>query len=369
MSQEKTNSNGRGILPSASVLQKLVVEFTIRERWFLVIILVGLTLAGVALRLPLGFTMAIGFIFASYPVIANDSIQTLGTFIASNRDVAWWKKWLFMGGIFIITMVFSWIMFDGDLSFQRLASKGFNETPTAFHYLQIIAPLALLVLTRLRIPVSTSLLILTAFATEASAIQKVVMKSLNGYVLAFVGAVILWGLITRLEEKLFTSPAKPYWRWLQWITTGILWSFWWQQDAANIAVYLPRQIPLIGLIGFLAVIFFGLGLLMKKGGERIQQIVEEKSYIVDIRSATIIDALYAVILWYFKVISNIPMSTTWVFLGLLAGRELMIALRSKRKGKRSFWSAGRIIALDAVAATIGLIISLIIGASVNGISF
>ena len=30
--------------------------------------------------------MAVGFLFAGYSVIANDSVQTLGTWIASNND-------------------------------------------------------------------------------------------------------------------------------------------------------------------------------------------------------------------------------------------------------------------------------------------
>ncbi|MEL6973478.1 MAG: hypothetical protein AAFO02_25200, partial [Bacteroidota bacterium] len=36
------------------------------------------------------------------------------------------------------------------------------------------------------------------------------------------------------------------------------------------------------------------------------------------------DFLYALILLFFKEFSNVPMSTTWVFLGLLAGREIAI---------------------------------------------
>lgn len=36
--------------------------------------------------------------------------------------------------------------------------------------------------------------------------------------------------------------------------------------------------------------------------------------------------VYAIILIYFKEISNIPMSTTWVFLDLLGGRELTITI-------------------------------------------
>ena len=34
--------------------------------------------------------MWLGFAFAGYSAIANDSIQTLGTFISSNRKVKWW---------------------------------------------------------------------------------------------------------------------------------------------------------------------------------------------------------------------------------------------------------------------------------------
>ena len=35
--------------------------------------------------------MAIGFAFAAYSVIANDSVQTLGTWIASNNERFNWK--------------------------------------------------------------------------------------------------------------------------------------------------------------------------------------------------------------------------------------------------------------------------------------
>ena len=56
--------------------------------------------------------MWVGFIFAAYAAIANDSIQTLGTFIASNQDKKWWVLWIFIGGIFISTMSYSWLTVD-----------------------------------------------------------------------------------------------------------------------------------------------------------------------------------------------------------------------------------------------------------------
>ena len=35
--------------------------------------------------------------------------------------------------------------------------------------------------------------------------------------------------------------------------------------------------------------------------------------------------MYIIVLYIFKELNNLPMSTTWVFVGLLAGRELAIS--------------------------------------------
>ena len=56
--------------------------------------------------------------------------------------------WLYMGGI-VEAVSISWYLFDGDVSYQRLASEGFDETPSQFNFLQVAAPLFLLILTRL----------------------------------------------------------------------------------------------------------------------------------------------------------------------------------------------------------------------------
>jgi len=71
-------------------------------------------------------------------------------------------------------------MFDGDLSFERLASKGYEEDPVAYTYTQACAPLILMTLTRLRIPASTSLLLLALFSSKTSAFISVVVKSMTG---------------------------------------------------------------------------------------------------------------------------------------------------------------------------------------------
>jgi hypothetical protein len=37
----------------------------------------------------------IAFILATYSVIGNDVIQTLGTFLTSNHKKKWWILWLY----------------------------------------------------------------------------------------------------------------------------------------------------------------------------------------------------------------------------------------------------------------------------------
>jgi len=87
---------------------------------------------------------------------------------------------LWVGLTFIITTSISWALFDGDISWQRLTSKGFASDPVSFNYLQLAAPVVLLCLTRLKIPVSTTMMILTAIVTKEKTLSKVIMKSLLG---------------------------------------------------------------------------------------------------------------------------------------------------------------------------------------------
>ena len=188
-------------------------------------------------------------------------------------------------------------------------------------------------------------------------------KSLTGYLLAFGIAAAVWLLVSNLINKYFTDTPHPMWRFFQWITTGTLWSVWLMQDAANIAVFLPRQLSIIEFLCFTIPIVLALGFMLFKGGARIQQIVDEKSRVTDVRSATLIDFIYAIILFYFKLHSKIPMSTTWVFLGLLAGRE--IAMSFKQASDRSIVDAIKISLKDSSLAFLGLVISFIIALCCN----
>lgn len=348
--------------PGTSRTRSPFVDVLARERVFLLVLGVGFLVAGITYPIP-QVAAWVGFLFASYSAVANDSIQTVGTFLASNRDKPWWLLWLFIGGIFLLTMTYGWVVYDGDVSYQRLASKGFAEAPRSFSFLQVAAPLFLLILTRLRMPVSTTFLLLTSFTTSVEGVGSVLAKSLIGYVVAFAGAVVVWLALSKAMERWLRRPAHPGWMAAQWVTSGILWSVWLMQDAANIAVYLPRSLDLVQFVAFSATIFFGLGILFRIGGERVQEVVDEKSDVVDVRGATLIDLIYAAILYYFKEVSNVPMSTTWVFIGLLGGRELAMALRGA--SVRSWQQAVQLMLKDLFYVSVGLLVSILIALSVN----
>lgn len=317
--------------------------------------------------------MWFGFLLAAYSAVSNDSIQTIGTFIASNANRKWYVLWLFIGGIFLVTVTVGWIINDGDVSYGRLQSTDASGAlafpqPDNFAFLQIAAPIFLLILTRLRMPVSTTFLLLSSFAVSPGAVGSVIVKSLNAYLLAFGLGLVVWLLITRLTQRYFKGEPSRGWVVAQWITSGTLWSVWIMQDAANIAIYLPRRLDMVEFFGFTSIVFLGLGIIFFMKGDKIQQIVNEKSEVRDNRSATIIDFVYALILVYKLFISVIPMSTTWVFIGLLGGRELGIRLRENvpsgnrmQRVRRALGMAGK----DLGLATIGLIISVIIATSVN----
>ncbi|SMG24817.1 Phosphate/sulfate permease [Marivirga sericea] len=342
-------------------------EIAKKEKAFITMIAIFTFICGIISPYP-QIAMWVGFGLAAYSAIANDSIQTIGTFIASNSKKPWWILWLFMGLIFLATVGYSWVVFDGDVTSQRLLTKGFDKAPTSFSFLQLAAPILLLILTRFRMPVSTTFLLLSAFSTQASSIGAMLGKSLTGYLLAFVTAIFVWFIVSKFVSKYFKSkkPAK-FWTPVQWIISGALWSVWVSQDAANIAVFLPRSLDIYQFIAFAGFIFIGMGLLFFLKGDKIQSIVNEKAGVTDVRAATIVDFVYAILLYYFKVISTVPISTTWVFIGLLGGREVAIAISKKRYKKRikNIRRASKIVGRDFLYATIGLVLSVLLAIGVN----
>ena len=303
--------------------------------------------------------MYVGFLLAAYSVIANDSVQTLGPFMSSNSHIRWQYMWLGASAVLIFTLGYGWITYGGDISFGRLNKIPFQE----IQWYHAAAPGALLVLTRLGIPVSTSFLVLSAFASSL-VLEKMLLKSMMGYGVAAVFAYILWFVVSRyLDERKGPIPTQhgKKWRVAQWCSTGLLWYMWLSHDVANISVFLPREIPIEQLIGIMAVFVVLLGFMFYERGGKIQTIVKQKTSTQYVRSATLIDLAYAFILWYFKMYNDIPMSTTWVFVGLLAGRELAIATVLDKKIKGVFPMVMR----DFMKMMIGLAVSVAVALGVH----
>tara|TARA_Y100001973_G_C5156722_1_gene311161 strand:+ start:174 stop:1109 length:936 start_codon:yes stop_codon:yes gene_type:complete len=304
--------------------------------------LVGLTLAGAA-------------------VMSNDAVQTLGTFMVSNKKTPWWKLWAAASSVLVATVLYSWFSYGGDISFGRLDKIPF----VTVEWYHALAPGVLLLLTRYGIPVSTTFLVLSAFASTV-VFEKMLLKSVMGYAIAATVAYAFWMILSKyLDEKKKVKPDhERTWRIAQWGTTGFLWFTWLSHDLANIAVFAPRQMSVEFLSGVLVLLVSVLGYVFYTKGGKIQQIVIEKSSTSYVRSATIIDAVYAFILLYLKQMNNIPMSTTWVFVGLLCGRELAIATRMDRKVKKVF----PLVAKDFMKMMLGLCVSIVIVLLVQGVS-
>jgi len=263
---------------------------------------------------------ALGFLLTAYAVIANDSVQTLGTFIESNRKIRWQWQWLWISTILVATLVGSWVAYNGDISQGRL--QVLPLVTIEWYYL--LPPLGLVILTQFGIPVSTSLLVLSAFASTV-VFEQIILKSVIGYALAAIVAYALWLFTSKIFEGDEDKGDILHWRIVQWIATGFLWFSWLSHDIANIAVYLPRQLPFSDLIVVLLILVAGLAYIFWQRGGKIQEIITDKANLSYVKSATCVDIVYALILLFFKEYNSIPMSTTWVFVGLLAGRELAIS--------------------------------------------
>lgn len=311
--------------------------------------------------------MILGFIFACYSVVGNDVIQTLGTFLSSNNTRPWYVLWGFAALILTTVLMYGYFFNGGDMSYGRLDRIPYPET---IHWWYMLPPLVLLVITRFGIPVSTTFLILSIFSSSKT-IGDMVVKSLVGYIVAILAAFVIYLVISDWVEKRFMSSPENEndYRWLiaQWASTGFLWSQWLIQDLANIYVYFPRKEDL-GLSAFLLSLVLLLALLayiFYQGGGSIQKIVTTKTNVQDIRSAAFINVIYGIILYIFKEANNLPMSTTWVFIGLLAGREIAMAYRLRHREMRGMW---RVILMDLGKTVAGLLVSVVLVVAIRGLA-
>ncbi|MEM8527557.1 MAG: hypothetical protein AAGG68_23145 [Bacteroidota bacterium] len=326
--------------------------------------------------------MWLGFALAAYSVVGNDVIQTLGTFLTSNeKRLPWWVLWLFAATILLAALANGYM--NSDIDYGRLDKF---TMPSEYPWYYLLPPIVLLLITRSGIPVSTTFMILTLFSLSAipndlpsmlsstfdsgTKLGGMIQKSVMGYIIAFSSAAVIYVAISRLTEKRFVDnplnkQQAQIWTVVQWFTTGFLWFQWLTQDLANIYIYL-RDGEGLSITGFIASVAILLGLLAyifyTKGGA-VQKVVREKTNTADIRAATFIDLIYGIILYIFKYNylglfeGKLPMSTTWVFIGLLAGREL--GIRLNWEGKLTSQTT-KMIFSDLGKVFFGLIVSVVL---------
>lgn len=301
--------------------------------------------------------MITGFLISMYSCVSNDVIQTLGTFLTTSKKMPTWLIWAFTSAVLIITITTGWLVNNGDMAFGRLERIPFPETFTLVH---VLPPIILLFLTRYGIPVSTTFLILSIFsASDINVIGMILSKSIIGYFLALIVSIIIYTIIARPLERVFYYTANKkiskWWIAAKWVSTAFLWSQWLMQDAANLFVYLPRKTSFSTLLFVLIAFSAFLWMVAYKRGGEVQKIIKMKTNVQDPRSATIIDLIYSFLLLYFIQLNNVPMSTTWVFIGLLAGREIALYNRLRFESPKKMYKH---ILKDLTKVTFGLVVSI-----------
>lgn len=315
--------------------------------------------------------MIIGFLLAGFSVVANDSLQTLGTYISSNRQrTPKSVQMIFVCCITSIVLFLGWYLHQGEPAWGRLDSF---PVPERFTWAYIIPPIAVLALTAWGAPVSTSFLVLSSFVPEN--IGRLLGSSISGYVMAFFLGLAAWGFgIWLLERWIFrrnqdSQEISKIWFVIQWFSTGFLWSMWLVQDMANIFVYLPRNLNFISMGVCTLILCVGLCMLIVIGGGPIQAVLRSKTNTSDLRSATLIDFMFGLCLLFKAFLSSFPLSTTWVFLGLLAGRELALRIRELEQKNiftnQMYGSLSSVIGSDLGKASVGLIVSLVIALGIQ----
>ena len=110
----------------------------------------------------------------------KDSVQTLGTWIASNNEKVNWK----------IMSPFHHLFYFGHYGMVGICTVVIYRMVdlTKYHFKRYSGIRLLLLLTRIGVPVSTSFLVLSAFASTFI-LEKMLMKSMMGYAVAKISCI------------------------------------------------------------------------------------------------------------------------------------------------------------------------------------
>lgn len=167
---------------------------------FLVTILI---IAGYNLGVPNYYLGWMAFTVAAFSVAGNDAIQTIGTFIESKKNSSFVPKILVFCGLLFAVHFYGWYNDANEIHFHRLDKFA---QPESFNLIQLLAPIVLVIITRLKAPISTTFLILGLFG--GSNIEKMLTKSFLGYGIAFGSAIFIWGILSFLYRRDYDGGKK-----------------------------------------------------------------------------------------------------------------------------------------------------------------
>ena len=298
--------------------------------------------------------------FTSYNIIFNNSIQTIGLFIASNGDKKIVPNLLFFGSIFILSILIPWFLTSGEVHYHLLDSIFYKENH--INVLFIFLPILLYFFTKKRIPVSATFLVIPLFANK-STIESMINKTSVSYFLSLVISLMVYNfLYTKYKDLISNDKENTSKTWIiaEYVSTGILWFSWLSISLCNFVVFLPREfslldIILLSIIG-LSTIYY---ILITRGGE-IQKIITQKSDVKNIKTAVIFNTLFAFMLLFIQHINNVPITSTWMFLGVLAGREIAISINTfSIRGALKYKNCLLKIWRDLFSAILGIVFSLV----------
>ena len=310
------------------------------------------------------FLLGNGNIFAwiitslvTYNVVFNNSIQTIGLFIASNKNKGIFYNLLFFSSIFVFTVLLSWFLTDREVHYHLLDTINYSRIGLQF----LLLPILLSFLTKKQVPLSATFLIIPLFA-DSSTISSMVNKTTVSYFLSLIGSLIIYKFLYTKYKNLLVdekSDTGKIWIVAEYVSTGILWFSWLTVSLCNFVIFLPRKFDIIDLILFSIVGIITLYCILISNGGEIQKIIDQKSDVKNIKTTVIFNSLFAFALLFIQHMDNIPITSTWMFLGILAGRELAISVTTKRLAGEKYRLCLAKIWKDLRLAIIGIVLSLL----------
>lgn len=292
-----------------------------------------------------------------YNVIANNFVQTIGTFVSSSKNISKINIFLYLTVVFIVNVLFAWKSYDGRIHRGFLEGIEYKD---AISYSVLLVPIILNLLTSFRIPISTTFLTIPLFS-KSNNLTNIISKAFSGYFVSFLISFVIWNLIyEKFKKHLKSNNNDKFWKVVQYISIGVLWYSWLSTCMSSFLVFLPRKFNIRHLILFLFIGILLLIVIMKDGIGNMEEIVEEKSDVKNLRSSVIFNITYSILLLVFKFNDRINVTTTWLFLGLLDGRELSITnSKATAMSGNSYKACLKKIFKDLYLGIIGILVSLV----------